>query len=540
MHTAMHRIARVLGAVAVTTLVVSGLTVGLSAPSPAAPAGEGRGILDPLPDSLLALTDPVISGTGTVGAPLTLTTMPTWNVADSLVTSTVQWFNSNGSIPGATGTTYVPGAADAGTAVMAVVTGTVVGLLPASAPSNAIPIPLGGDPGGPSDPGSPGGPGNPGSDVLALLSGLGLPATAEVGQLITLTDPVWSLPGVTTTYQWLRDEGPIPGATGQFYVPGLEDAGHAISAQATGTLEGIPAVTVVTGALDIPLANGPQVSPASDVAIKETPKVGTRLTLTGPTWDPAEATSKYQWLRDESPIAGATKDEYVLTPLDLGHTVSVTVTGHKDGFVDNTITSDPVTTLIGDPIRFTTKPRATGTGKVGKLLTADPGAWSGAGEDGALPSYAYQWRRNGAAIPGAVAQTYQVQPADAGRSVTVTVTATRPAYKPGSFTTAPISIAKRSSAIKATLAKKTVRKGQRAVLALVLKVAGVSSPTGAVKVLDGKRVISKLKIAAGKKGRATAKLPGLKPGVHRLTAVYAGTATIAGARSKVLVLTVRK
>ena len=534
MHTAMHSIARALGAVTVTTLVVSGLTVGLSAPSPAAPAAEGRSILDPLPDSLLALTDPAISGTGTVGAPLTLTTMPTWNVVDSLVTSTVQWFNSNGPIPGATGTTYVPVAADAGTAVMAMVTGTVVGLLPASVPSNAISIPLGGDPGGPGD------PGNPGSDVLTLLSGLGLPATAEVGQLITLTDPVWSLPGVTTTYQWLRDGVPIPGADGQLYVPGPADAGHAISAQATGTLEGIPAVTVVTGTLDIPLASGPQVNPVSDVAIKETPKVGTRLTLTGPTWDPSDATSKYQWLRDESPIAGATKNEYVLTPLDLGHAVSVTVTGHKDGYTDNTITSDPVTTLIGDPIRFTTKPRATGTGKVGKLLTADPGAWSGAGEDGALPSYAYQWRRNGTAIPGAVAQTYQVQPADSGRSVTVTVTATRPAYRPGTFTTAPISIAKRSSALKATLAEQTVRKSQRAVLALVLRVAGVTSPTGAVKVLDGKRVISKLKIAAGKKGRAGVKLPRLKPGVHRLTAVYAGTATIAGARSKVLKLSVRK
>lgn len=538
MHTAMHKIARVLGAVAVTTLVVSGLTVGLSAPSPAAPAGGGRGVLDPLPTSLVALTNPVISGTGTVGAPLTLTTMPTWNVADSLVTSTVQWFNSNGSIPGATGSTYVPVAADAGTAVVAVVTGTVVGLAPAPASSNAIAIPLGADPGGP---GSPGGPGTgTGTGVLSLLSGLGLPATAEVGQLITLTDPVWSLPGVTTTYQWLRDGAPIPGAGGQFYVPGLEDAGHAISAQATGTLDGIPPVTVLTRALDIPLATGPQVNPVSDVAIKGAPKVGAKLTLTGPTWDPADATSKYQWLRDESPIAGATKDEYLLTPLDLGHAVSVTVTGHKDGFVDTTITSDPVTTLVGDPIRFTTKPRTTGTGKVGKLLTADPGAWSGAGEDGAPPSYAYQWRRNGTAIPGAVAQTYQVQPADTGRSITVTVTATRPAYKPGSFTTAPISIAKRSSALKATLTKQTVRKGQRAVLALVLRVAGVTSPTGAVKVLDGKRIISKLKIAAGRKGRASLKLPRLKPGTHRLTAVYAGTATIAGARSKSLELTVRK
>jgi Bacterial Ig-like domain (group 3) len=61
-----------------------------------------------------------------------------------------------------------------------------------------------------------------------------------------------------------------------------------------------------------------------------------------------------------------------------------------------------------------------------------------------------------------------------------------------------------------------------------------------VKVLDGKKVVSTLKLVAGKRGKATVRLPKLKPGVHKLTAVYAGTATIAGARSKVVKLTVTK
>ena len=95
---------------------------------------------------------------------------------------------------------------------------------------------------------------------------------------------MWSLPGVTTTYQWLRDGVPIPGATGPTYVPTLEDAGHAISAQVTGTLAGIPAVTLITGALNIPLAQSPQLTPTADVAIGGAKKIGTALTLTGPTW----------------------------------------------------------------------------------------------------------------------------------------------------------------------------------------------------------------------------------------------------------------
>ncbi len=525
------------GGAVVAALVVSGLTVGTSTPSQAAPPGDGRGILDPLPDTLQALTSPVIGGTGTVGEPLSITAMPTWNVLDSLVTTSIQWFNSNGAIPGATGTSYVVTAADSGTAVLAVVTGTVLGLVPLPVPSNAISIPLGGSPG---DPGSPGDSGDPGSAVLALISGLDLPATAEVGQLIALTDPVWSLPGVATTYQWLRDGAPIPGAGGQFYVPGLEDAGHAISAEVTGTLAGIPGVTVLTRALDIPLADGPQVTPAADVSIKGTPKIGAKLTLTGPAWDPSDATSKYQWLRDDAPISGAIGATYTLAPLDLGHAVSVKVTGHKDGYTDNTITSDPVTPTIGDPIQFTSKPRATGTGRVGKLLTADPGAWSGAGEDGAPPTFTYQWRRNGTAIAGAVAQTYQLQPVDIGRDISVTVTATRPAYKPGSFTTAAITVAKRASALRAALAKRTVTRSQRALLAVVLKVAGVRSPTGVVKVLDGRRTVAKVKLTASRAGKATVRLPRLKPGAHRITAVYAGTATIAAATSKVVTLTVKK
>jgi len=139
-----------------------------------------------------------------------------------------------------------------------------------------------------------------------------------------------------------------------------------------------------------------------------------------------------------------------------------------------------------------------------------------------------------------VAQTYQLQPVDIGRDISVTVTATRPAYKPGSFTTAAITVAKRASALRAALAKRTVTRSQRALLAVVLKVAGVRSPTGVVKVLDGRRTVAKVKLTASRAGKATVRLPRLKPGAHRITAVYAGTATIAAATSKVVTLTVKK
>ncbi|GCD89802.1 Ig-like domain repeat protein [Nocardioides sp. LS1] len=494
-------------------------------PGPAHPPAA-RGLLDPL----AAVTTPVIAGTGAVGSPLALT-MPTWNLPG--VTSSVQWLSNGAPIPGATGGSYVPVVSDAGSVVMAQVTGTLLGQLPVDTFSNAIPIPA--DPGGGG--GGGGGGTDPGTDALTLLSVLDLPATAEVGQLITFTEPLWSLPGVRTTYQWLRDGAPIPGADHPSYVPTLDDAGHQLRVQVNGFLSGLPLVTETSDALGIPLAPNPAVTPAGDVTVTGPKKVGTRLALQGPTWNPADATNKYQWLRDDAPIAGATLATYDLTALDLGHAIAVKVTGHKDGFTDATITSATVTPLVGDPITYVTKPTASGTGKVGRLLTAAPGTWTGGTEGGAEPAFGYQWQRNGVAIPGAVGQQYQVQGVDAGKDLSVVVTATRPAYRPGSFTTANIHVAKLASTLSASLAKSTIRKGSAAVMKLALKVPGLAKPAGAVRIMDGSKVLKKVRLTSGK---ASVRLTKLKPGLHKLRAVYAGTAAVSGSRSRVLKLTVKK
>jgi hypothetical protein len=68
----------------------------------------------------------------------------------------------------------------------------------------------------------------------------------------------------------------------------------------------------------------------------------------------------------------------------------------------------------------TVLPVISGTTVVGSVLTASSGTWTGT----ATITYAYQWRRDGAAISGATASGYTLVTADIGAMITVTVTAT--------------------------------------------------------------------------------------------------------------------
>lgn len=68
----------------------------------------------------------------------------------------------------------------------------------------------------------------------------------------------------------------------------------------------------------------------------------------------------------------------------------------------------------------TAAPAISGTARIGQTLTSSSGTWSGTG----TISYAYQWRRNGANIGGATANTYTLVAGDDQSVITCRVTAT--------------------------------------------------------------------------------------------------------------------
>jgi len=66
----------------------------------------------------------------------------------------------------------------------------------------------------------------------------------------------------------------------------------------------------------------------------------------------------------------------------------------------------------------TVAPAITGTAEQGSTLTCSSGTWTGS------PTYAYQWKRDGAAISGATSSTYLLDNADVNTVTTCTVTGT--------------------------------------------------------------------------------------------------------------------
>ncbi len=351
---------------------------------------------------------PTISGTPTVGQ--TLTASPgTWSPTPGF---TYQWSAGGTAISGATSSTFVPTAAQVGKTITVTVTGTLSGYVPASKTSAATAAVQG----------------------VLTASTPTISGDAVVGKSLTANAGAWSPSGVSLSYQWLADGETITGATTATFEPTKAEADKKITVKVTGTLPDYVTASKTSAPTDAVL--DVFVDPPTPT-VTGTGTVGQELKAEAGEWG-AGAVLDYEWRRDGTAIPGATDATYVPIDADRGHEISVRVVATKDGYQQ----AERISETIVIPGAFTSAPTPTiaGTPVVGRTLTAKPGAWSPA------PALTYQWFRSGTAIPGATAATYKLVTADAGRTITVRVTATRSGLETASTTSRPTAAVARTFA----------------------------------------------------------------------------------------------
>jgi hypothetical protein len=156
--------------------------------------------------------------------------------------------------------------------------------------------------------------------------------------------------------------------------------------------------------------------------ISGTAEVGAILKCSKGSWTGnPEPNFAYQWLRDGTPISGATSRLYTVQTFDQAHALVCEVTASNfKGSV--TVPSPPFEVPAETPANVE-PPNIFGTPSVGSILSCEAGLWTGYPK----PEFKYRWLRGEEAIEGATSSSYTVQAADRGQALRCEVTGTNPA-----------------------------------------------------------------------------------------------------------------
>ena len=146
----------------------------------------------------------------------------------------------------------------------------------------------------------------------------------------------------------------------------------------------------------------------SPPVLSGTPQVGERVRTTARRPGPPRADLRYQWLRDGSPIAGATSRGYRIRVEDLGSALSAEVTATDA--TDQTGTATPTRRhrSAAGRLEVLQRPAISGVARYDHRLTADAGRWAPK-----ATKVRYQWLRSGVPIAGATKTSYR--PGSRGR-----------------------------------------------------------------------------------------------------------------------------
>ena len=255
-------------------------------------------------------------------------------------------------------------------------------------------------------------------------------------------------PATKKTVKWYRNGKHVK--TGDRYKLTAADWGKVVIAKVTYSKSGYTSVTArvaetVTGKywIDAQPAK-PQFSILSDPKVLGTMKVDdTRKFFDAITGDDitGEVDLTYQWYADGKAIAGATADEYTLTPKEKGKRITVrvtaTATGTRPYLVRNTAVSAATPAIGAETLPgFATPllppaihPNST---SFSTILAAPPHGVSAP----APITVKYQWFRGTTAIKKATKSTYKLTASDRGKQVWVRITVSKKPSGGNTYTTA--------------------------------------------------------------------------------------------------------
>lgn len=262
-----------------------------------------------------------------------------------------------------------------------------------------------------------------GAPIAATVASIAKPKISGgkiVGQKLTATIDASYFPDFSRRYQWLVDGQMIPGATAKTYTPPASYANRKISVRvslhaADGDSVLMPdstALKVVKGTFTV-----------AKPTVTGTARVGSKLSAKAAAPAPAAQSTTYQWLRSGRAIKGATSKTYTLTPADLNQRISLSVKYAKTNYTAKTVTSTATGKIAAAKLKVVKKPVITGKKAAGATLKSTAGSYNTKNV-----KISYQWVRSGKNISKATKSSYKVAKRDAGKTLGVWVTASKPGY----------------------------------------------------------------------------------------------------------------
>jgi len=257
-----------------------------------------------------------------------------------------------------------------------------------------------------------GGGGNETPDAFVSTQAPVVTGIIRVGATLTAYSGAWSRIPDTTTFQWFANGVPISGATSPTYVIPASQLGVRLSVAVTATAgsDVATAASVPTPAVAVGTLTTKTPTISGSVAYKSTVSAKPGAWTSGTSFS-------YQWYANGKAIAGATKSTFKIGSAQKAKKLTVRVIGKKSGY-----TSVAKMSVSTGKVATAATPKISGKAKVGKKLTAKPGAWTSG------TTFTYQWYANGKAIKGATKATLTLKKAQKGKKITVTVTGKKSGY----------------------------------------------------------------------------------------------------------------